>query len=69
MNRPDTDETDREKPRDIIFAAAQKNGNSLNLCGPGCSCGMETKNTKMKIVIMLIIFAVVAAALIYRRTL
>ncbi len=69
MTRPTINETDKQKPQEIITSSPQRNENDLMLCGPGCDCGKQTKTSKLKIVIMLIILAAVAIALIYKRTL
>ena len=69
MTRPNIDETDKQKPQEIITSSPQRNENNPMLCGPGCACGKQTKTSKLKIVIILIVLAAVAIALIYRRTL
>jgi hypothetical protein len=69
MTRTNIDETDQQKPQEIITSLPQRNENNPMLCGPGCACGQQTKTSKLRIVIMLIILAAVAIALIYKRTL
>jgi len=69
MSPSTIDETEKKPPREIPAFPLQNNKNFPLLCGTGCSCGKETKISKWKTVIMLIVLATVAAALIYRRAL
>lgn len=69
MTRPNIEETDKQKPQEIITSLLQGNENNPMLCDSGCDCDKQTKTSKLRIVIMLIILAAVAIALIYKRTL
>lgn len=68
MPQPNIKETNKPKPQEILPSLPQRSETNPMLCGPGCDCGEQSKTSKLRIVIMLLIMAAVAIALIYKRT-
>lgn len=69
MTPPEKHESEAKSRPDGPTPLTQEQDTFPTRCGSGCSCGAPAKNGTWRIVVMLVVIAVVAIAMIYRRTL